>query len=57
MITAAIRIKNLLQLNFTLYDMFEKSHLSRPCFSSILCGDRQTVMDIRPVFFQLREQN
>lgn len=57
MITAAIRIKNLLRLNFTLYDIFEKSHLSRPCFFSILCGDRQTVMDIRPVFFQLREQN
>lgn len=44
-------------MNFTLYDTFEKSHLSRPCFSSILRGDRQTVMDIRAVFFQLREQN
>lgn len=57
MITARIRIKNLSRLNFTLYDTFEKSHLSRPCFSSILRGDRQTVMDIRAVFFQLREQN
>lgn len=57
MITIGIRIKNLSRLNFTLYDTFEKSHLSQPCFSSILRGDRQTVMDIRPVFFQLREQN
>lgn len=57
MITAGIRIKNLSRLNFTLYDTFEKSHLSWPCFSSILRGDRQTVMDIRPIFFQLCEQN